>query len=160
MPSISDIINNEIKTEGAPTNDSNDKGGPTAFGISKAANPEAWKNGAPTEAQARAIYQSKYVDQPGFNKITDPQLQAQLVDYGVNSGPMIAIQKLQAILAVPVDGVLGPATFDALSKSDLHKVNNDLVVARIKMICKIVQANPSQLKYLGGWAMRACEFIS
>ena len=160
MLTINDIISNEIKLEGAPTNDPIDAGGKTAFGISKAANPEAWKNGAPTEAQARAIYQSKYVDAPGFSKITDPALQVQLIDYGINSGSYIAIQKLQAILAVPVDGVLGPATFDALSKSDLHKVNNDLVVARIKMICKIVQANPSQLKYLGGWAMRACEFIS
>jgi lysozyme family protein len=158
MPSISDIINNEIKTEGAPTNDSNDKGGPTAFGISKAANPEAWKNGAPTEAQARAIYQSKYVDQPGFNKITDPQLQAQLVDYGVNSGPMIAIQKLQAILEVPVDGVLGPATLVAIAASTLP-LNNLLVVARIRMISKLVQAKPSDLKYLSGWLNRSLEFL-
>ena len=158
MPSISDIINNEIKTEGAPTNDSNDKGGPTAFGISKAANPEAWKNGAPTEAQARAIYQSKYVDQPGFNKITDPQLQAQLVDYGVNSGPMIAIQKLQAILEVPVDGVLGPATLVAIAASTLP-LNNLLVVARIQMISKLVQAKPSDLKYLSGWLNRSLEFL-
>lgn len=158
MLTINDIISNEIKLEGAPTNDPIDAGGKTAFGISKAANPKAWKNGPPSEAQARAIYQSKYVDQPGFNKITDPQLQAQLVDYGVNSGPMIAIQKLQAILGVPVDGVLGPATLVAIAASTLP-LNNLLVVARIRMISKLVQAKPSDLKYLSGWLNRSLEFL-
>src|ERR1035437_60199 len=155
MPSINDIITKEIKTEGAATNDPTDKGGPTAFGISKTANPEAWKNGAPTEAQARAIYIQKYVVGPGFDKVTDPQLQAQLVDYGVNSGPMIAIQKLQAILKVPVDGSLGAATLTALATIHPEDVNNLLVAARVRMIGKIVYNSPSQLKYINGWLDRA-----
>jgi|ERR1035437_4052197 lysozyme family protein len=158
MPSINDIITKEIKTEGAATNDPTDKGGPTAFGISKTANPEAWKNGAPTEAQARAIYIQKYVVGPGFDKVTDPQLQAQLVDYGVNSGPMIAIQKLQAILQVPVDGVLGATTLTAIAASTLP-LNNLLVAARIRMIGKIIHKNPSQVAYIDGWLDRALQFL-
>lgn len=157
MPTVSDIISNEIKIEGAPTNDPADKGGRTAFGISEKSNPSAWANGAPTEAMARAIYQQKYVTGPGFDKIEDSGLQSQLVDYGVNSGPMIAIQKLQAIVGVEVDGVLGPATLAAIPS--FPNLNNLLVGARIRMIGKIVQKNPSQLKYLEGWLDRALQFV-
>ncbi len=159
MPTIADIINNEIKIEGAPTNDPTDKGGRTAFGISEKSNPAAWANGAPTEAQARAIYLQKYVNGPGFDKIKNPQLQAQLVDFGVNSGPMIAIMKLQAILGVTPDGILGPKTLTALD-ARTDNVNNLLVAARVKMIGQIVVKNPSQIKYLNGWLSRALEFLN
>lgn len=158
MPTIADIITNEIKIEGAPTNDPTDKGGRTAFGISEKANPSAWLNGAPTEAEARAIYQAKYVDAPGFGAIKDPSLQAQLIDFGINSGAMIAIMKLQSILGVEVDGIMGPETLDVISSSQLN-LNNLLVASRIRMIGKIVQKNPSQLKYLGGWLNRSLEFL-
>lgn len=156
---MADVITNEIKTEGAPTNDPVDKGGPTAFGISEAANPDAWKNGPPTEAQARAIYQSKYVDGPGFSQIKDKQLQAQLIDFGVNSGPAIAIQKLQEILHVKVDGVLGPQTVVIANGMNSDDINTALAVSRVKMIGKIVTKNPSQLKFLNGWLDRALQFL-
>jgi len=145
--------------EGPPTNDPSDKGGATAYGISKAANPEAWADGKVTEEEARAIFETKYVKAPGFDKITDPKLQAQLIDYGFNSGPAVAIMKLQAILKVPADGSLGPQTLDALAKADPKEINKQLVIARMKMLCKIVQKDISQLKFLGGWAERALSFL-
>lgn len=159
MPSINDIITKEIKTEGAATNDPTDKGGPTAFGISKTANPEAWKNGAPTEAQARAIYHSKYVDAPGFGAIKDSAIQWQIIDYSINSGSVPAVRRLQEILKVPVDGICGPSTITALELRNPKEVNNLLVAARIKMICEIVQKNQTQIKYLLGWCNRALSFI-
>lgn len=157
-PNILSDLNHIIKEEGDPTNDPLDKGGPTAYGISQAANPEAWKNGPPTEDQARAIYLRKYVTFPKFDQVQNPSLQAQLIDFGVNSGPMIAIQKLQGILGVPVDGVLGPDTLTSLNSSPLS-LNNLLVAARIRMIGQIVSKNPSQLKYLNGWLNRTLEFL-
>ena len=159
MSNIDDDITLEIKLEGPPTDDTNDKGGPTAFGISKVNNPDAWKNGPPTEAKARAIYLSKYVNGPGFDKIKDPQLQKQLIDFGVQSGPAIAIQKLQFILGTEVDGILGPQTLAAIDRIHPEDVNNGLMVERIKMICRIVTNNPLQLKFLNGWIDRSCQFI-
>lgn len=140
------------------TNDPSDGGGRTQYGISEKSNPEAWKDGKVTEAEAREIYTRKYVLAPKFNLINYPPLQAQLIDFGVNSGPMIAIMKLQGILGVTQDGVLGPATLAKLT--DPVKVNKLLVIERVKMICKIVQKDPSQLKYLGGWINRSLEFIN
>lgn len=159
MPTISEIIDKEIKIEGGVSNDPTDAGGRTAYGISEKANPQAWAHGTPTEAEARAIYEQKYVRGPGFNKITDSQLQFQLIDYGVNSGPAIAIQKLQAILGVKADGIIGPHTLEALQLSEIRSTNNALVAARVEMIGKIVTSNPSQLKYLNGWLNRALQFL-
>lgn len=155
-----DPIDTVLKNEGsAVTNDPKDGGGRTQFGISEKFNPVAWADGKVTEAEARAIYEAKYVKSVGFDKIPDIQLRTQCIDTGVLSGPAIAIQKLQGILKVPVDGILGPGTLQALAMRDSKEVNNLLVAERVRMICKIVAKNPTQLGYLVGWADRALQFI-
>lgn len=156
-----DITQIEIEEGGDKvTVDPSDRGGRTQYGISEKSNPEAWKDGVVTEAEAREIYMQKYVITPKFNLITNPHLQSQLIDYGVNSGTYIAIQKLQTILGILPDGIIGPGTLDAISKySHPDKLNNLLVAERIKMICKIVVKDATQLKYLNGWTNRALEFI-
>lgn len=157
--SVEEIITDIIKREGEKTDDPADRGGRTEFGISEAANPEAWADNKVTEAEARAIYEAKYVLGPKFDKILDPGLRAQLVDYGVNSGPMIAIMKLQEIVHEVVDGVLGPDTLHALSNYPPEYVNNRLVIARVKMIGRIISKNPTQVKYINGWLDRATQFL-
>lgn len=156
---ISEDIDNEIKLEGGLSNDPQDPGGLTYEGISKKSNPELFKNGLPTDAQVRAVYLAKYVQGPGFDKITDKQLQAQLIDFGVNSGTYIAITYLQKVLGVAQDGILGPTTLAALSKAHSDDINTALAIERIKMIGRLVEKNPSQLKFLNGWLSRCCEFL-
>lgn len=136
-----------------------DKGGRTQYGISEKANPEAWADGKVTEEEAREIYRRKYVLGPGFDKIPDFHLRAQLVDFGVNSGPALAIMKLQVILGVDVDGVLGPQTLQALSQVHPEAVSTRLVAERVKMIGRIIKKDPSQLKNINGWLDRALEFL-
>jgi lysozyme family protein len=159
MPSIETILDDIIRREGDSSNDPNDHGGRTKFGISETSNPEAWADGHVTEAEAREIYTRKYVKGPGFDKIADPLLQAQLVDFGVNSGPQLAIMKLQECVGADVDGILGPQTLHLLEGIYSPGINNRLVSARIKMIGRIVTKNPSQLKWLNGWINRALEFL-
>lgn len=156
---MTDPIDDIIKREGPESNSVDDKGGRTAYGISERSNPSAWFDDKVTEAEARAIYEQKYVLWPKFNLITDPLLRTQLIDYGVNSGPGVAILKLQGILHVTADGVIGPETLGALAKADPTFVNNQLVAARVKMIGNIVHNNPSQIKWLNGWLDRACQFL-
>ena len=159
---ISKIIDGIITHEGGFVNDRSDKGGPTIFGISQNANPSAWKNGPPTEEEAREIYEQKYVKGPGFDKIPDTysRLRYQLVDFGVLSGPRLAIEKLQAILGVVVDGVLGVNTLAAVLEQDPKVINNKLVAERARMIGRIVSKNPAQAKFLAGWLNRTLDFIS
>jgi type VI secretion system secreted protein VgrG len=157
--SMSDTIDGVIKRDGPATNDPKDLGGRTQLGISENANPDAWKDGVVTAEEAQAIYTQKYVKSPHFDMIQDPHLFLQLVDTGVLSGPEIAIRKLQEILKVTVDGVLGPETLAALALQNPKVVNNQLVIARIRMICRIVQKAPAQIKFLCGWCDRALSFL-
>lgn len=157
-----DIVSDIIKKEGGFVNNPADAGGRTDKGISEKSNPAAWADGKVTEEEARAIYQRKYLEGPGFNKIKDKRLQSQLVDFGVTSGSYLVIQKLQSILGVPSDGILGPLTLsklEVLGENDTRKINNLLVAERVKMIGRIVKKDPSQLEFINGWISRCFEFL-
>lgn len=156
---VTDMIDDIVAREGGYSNDPADAGGRTDKGISEKANPEAWADGVVTDAEAREIYERKYVKGPGFDQIRDRQLRAQLTDFGVNSGPMIAIMKLQEILHVKVDGILGPQTLTIANSLHADDINTSLVAMRVRMIGKIVTKNPSQLKWLNGWLDRALQFL-
>ena len=131
----------------------------TVYGISQRNNPEMFTNGPPTEAQARVFYAAKYVVAPGFNNITDINLQAQLIDFGINSGPAIAIQKLQAILKVEVDGILGPLTLAAISAVDPKWLNNQLVGARCLMFANLALNSAANVQFIVGWITRAISYL-
>ena len=160
---IDAIIDEVIEREGGSevTNKPNDPGGRTQYGISERSNPQAWLDGKVTEKEAREIYIQKYVIYPKFHTIppSHARLQAQLIDFGVHSGQATAIMKLQTLLDVDVDGKLGPQTLQAIKNHDPRILNNNLVVARVKMVGKIVQKNPRQLSDLSGFLNRALSFL-
>lgn len=153
-----DLIDEIIQREGGSkaTDDKSDKGGRTQYGISERANPEAWKDGKVDYEEARKIYYRKYLKP--FEGLEDYLFYRQLVDFGVTSGPRLAIQKLQEILGVEVDGIIGPNTIKKVSEFP-GNLGNQLVASRIRMIGRLVQRDPSQLKFLSGWLNRALEFL-
>lgn len=143
------------------TNDPRDTGGRTQWGVSEKSNPGAWADGKVTLDEAKEIFLDKYVTFPKFHLIPASHftLQQQIIDFGFNSGPQLAIQKLQALLKVDVDGVLGPATLTALTKADPRTLNNQLVVTRVMMIARIVVKDPSQVRFVVGLVDRALSFL-
>ena len=163
MSDLDDIIDGVIEREGGSRviNDPLDPGGRTAYGISERANPEAWADGKVTAQEAKEIFLNKYVIWPGFHRIppSHKYVQEQLIDWGVNSGPSIAIKSLQEILKVKPDGVFGPKTLQALLGMDDRSLNNLLVAARVRMLGRVVQRSPNQLKWLSGWLNRALGFL-
>jgi lysozyme family protein len=158
---IDEIITAILKAEGGSkvTDDPADGGGRTQYGISEKSNPDAWADNVVTEAEARSIYRKRYVEQPGFDRISDARLQHFLVDFGVTSGPRVAISYLQRLVRVEDDGVLGPRTLAKITESDAKTLLRQLIVERVKMICRIVQKNPSQSRFLVGWINRCFEFM-
>lgn len=155
---VNDVMHREDRTgSGVVTVDT---GGRTQYGVSERANPEAWADNKVTEEEAREIYERKYVRTPKFHLIPYPELRAQLVDFGVNSGPMIAIMKLQQIIGADVDGVIGPDTLGRLAVQDVTRVGQLLVGERLKLIGRVVTKDPkNQLRNLNGWINRALEFL-
>lgn len=155
------IIAEVIAREGgsAATLTAADAGGRTQYGIAERANPQAWLDGKVTLEEATDIYRHRYLEAPGFGKVEDSKLRSQLVDFGVNSGPGMAIQKIQALVKAEPDGVLGPKTLAAINAADPILLNNKLALERVKMIGRIVNKNPSQSKFLNGWLERALSFM-
>lgn len=159
MPDDEDIITDVIRREGSSTNDPNDRGRRTSFGISERANPAAWADGNVTEEEARAIYEAKYLVGPGWNKLKNEKLRATCVDWSVTSGPQLVIMALQGVVETTPDGILGPLTVVAVNAADARLVNNQMVAAHVKMIGRLVQKRPEQLKFLSGWLARALDFL-
>lgn len=160
---ITNIIKAEVGNEpnGGYTNDPADPGGRTQYGISEKSNPKAWADDKVTEQEAREIYTAKYIIWPRYHTIppSHRKVQEQLIDWGVNSGPGVATRNLQTILGVEADGVFGPGSLAALISTDPKVTNNRLAAARVKMVCRVVQKNPTQIKYLVGLVDRALSFL-
>jgi len=158
-----DIIADILAREGGYVDDPHDRGGATNFGITQAT-LAAWRNDPHAdpktlgEEEAKQILQSQYMLKPGFDKLP-PTLQEQMVDFGVHSGPMVAIRHLQAILGVEVDGILGPKTLAAIPNHDMRWLCQELVKSRVLMIGRIVAKSPSQAKFLNGWLTRVLSFL-
>lgn len=153
---ISEIIQRESVKD---TNNPKDSGGRTKYGISERWNPEAWAKGAPSLQDARAIYQDRYITKPGFPLLMfNDGLFSQVVDFGVLSGPKVAIMHLQKVLGVVQDGILGPSTIEAIKKVNPDVVNNRLVDDRVLMLDRVVQKHPQDLEFIFGWHTRALSF--
>jgi lysozyme family protein len=166
-----DIIDDIIRREGGDkeTNDPDDSGGRTKYGISERAHPEAWQDGDVTHAEARSIYEKVYILAEKFDHIKDEWLRHQVVDFGVPSGPDAAARLLQQVVAVAVDGEIGPKTLEAIENypdGTLFGVqvpgrvllNLAFRDARVMRYATIAKARPKDLKFLLGWIRRAFEF--
>lgn len=129
--SVDKLIEELIDREGGYVDHPADRGGPTMFGITEAV---ARANGYKGETRrmprtvAAGIYRRLYWTRPGFDHVARhaPTLAAELFDTGVNMGPKIATGFLQRALNalnrggrdyadIPVDGLIGPATLQALT---------------------------------------------
>jgi lysozyme family protein len=163
---LTDVIASLIQREGGFSDHPHDPGGPTNYGITQATlqwwlkRPVTVRDiQAITPELASEIYTTLYVKNPGFDQLGVPEyLQAQLIDFGVNSGPRLAVMKLQTLLGVHPDGDIGPQTKEALLKSEPRTLNNLLAIERLKMIGRIISRDKSQAVFAAGWINRACSF--
>jgi lysozyme family protein len=161
---IDDVIDGVLAQEGEgapPYSDPVDVGGRTRWGISERAHPDAWKTGPPTQEMARQIYARQYVAPfDGLRDVNiDERVRVALIDDAVLSGVKTSIRNLQRVLGVTVDGWLGPETISGAIRVEPQWLLIRLVQGRAVRIARIVQQNPTQLKYLVGWLSRALEML-
>ena len=174
-----EVIDGILRREGRVyTNRAADRGGPTKFGITQAT-LSRWRRKPVTaedvrnltEAEARAIYMVEYV-QP-WQWVTDDELRALLVDWGVTSGFSRPARALQTVIGAAVDGITGPET-QRLTRAALEKdadgLYADVLAARMRFYVDIalndpplrvlLSVNPTmQIHNLRGWLNRCAEFI-
>ena len=172
-----DVIDDIIRREGSEfTNDPNDGGGPTRWGITGETLCEDRRDTggyvpqtddeiieavrALTEAKARAIYIRRYIFKPRFGEIKHPELRALLIDAGVLHGRHRAARWLQeSVGGLETDGIVGPVTLAAVNGRQWRNVYLKLLARRYRGFVYFVKRKPSQLKWLGGWTNRANEFL-
>lgn len=171
---IKEIIDEIIRVEGGYTNNPNDTGGATNFGITeKVARANGFTGDMKflPESVARDIYMQQYVIAPGFDKVAgiSAHVGAELVDTGVNCGPAVAGKFLQRALNafndeqkhypdLLVDGGCGAKTIEALKKyfairgrdgeSTMLKALNCLQGAHY---LSITESRPANENFCYGW---------
>src|SRR5262245_64575336 len=85
------------------TDDPNDHGGATKYGISQRAYPNVDIRNL-TEDQAKAIYKRDYWDKVGGDSIASQLVAENIFDTAVNMGVTTAVKLVQMTLGVGIDG--------------------------------------------------------
>lgn len=148
------------------TNDPNDAGGPTKFGITLPTWAEYFgKAGQASDIQnltvdvATAIYKKLYWDAMGLDLITDPSVALCLFDQGVLQGKSTVIHKMQELVGINSDGVIGPMTALAINKEPGQKLAFRFIRADLHRYNKIVAGKLSQIEFLDGWDDRLFSLL-
>ncbi len=105
-----------LKAEGAESNDPQDPGGLTRFGISQRAHPDV-DVAALTEGEAVEIYRTRYWSAYRLDRLP-PAIAVAALDAVVNQGPRPAIRMLQHAVRVEMDGIIGAQTIAACYRAD------------------------------------------
>jgi len=146
-----------LDNEGGFSDDPNDHGGATRYGVTQS---EAARHGFDvhtlTVDQAKSIYRTDYWHYDG---VADQNIATKLLDMAVNMGDVTTVKIVQGICGVPKDGVIGPATLAAINTSS--KLTLDaLRSACVRRYARIVAADPTQSVFLVGWMERALKVPS
>jgi lysozyme family protein len=159
-----DILNILVLHEGSEfTNDPDDSGGPTRWGIT-IGTLSSWLGRPATidevrnldRSTAETIYRSIYF-QPFF-AIPNP-LRVNVIDMGVNAGIRRATYLVQKMVGAQIDGVMGNETnlkVNQLSKEE--PLNEIFTGIRLAYYEDLILASPKNFKWRNGWRNRALSF--
>ena len=155
-----------LENEGGYSNDPNDAGGPTNYGITQQ-DLSDWLGRPASAAEvqnmsistAEAIYQKRYWD-AGLAKLSQPAATA-IFDSGVLCGTVRAREMAQAscnsLGAEPplqIDGIVGPLSAAAINHFGAGFIKRFAADLR-RYFADIVARDPSQEEFINGWDNRA-----
>lgn len=147
-----------------------DAGGPTKYGVILAEwKAKGWdKDGDKdvdvndlkliTADDAAGIAKSHYWDKLKADNINNQSVAEMLVDFAYNCGVGTAAKKIQEVLGVTKDGVIGPGSLKAINDANQEQLFSDLKAKREAYYRAIVANKPSQSKFLKGWLNRNNSF--
>ncbi|MDR1208336.1 MAG: hypothetical protein LBJ89_03215 [Holosporales bacterium] len=145
-----------LKNEGGVSDDPQDAGGVTKFGISQKSYPD-WDIENLTKEDAIEIYRRDFW-QP-YQDFED-RLATKVFDLSVNMGHKRAVQILQRALQclgakIVDDGVLGPITRQAVDLANVDMLLTAIKSEAAGVYRNLATTNSSQQKFLKGWLNRA-----
>lgn len=107
-----------------------------------------------TYKEWRDIIHCMYWSKWKADLINDQKVANMIVDWVWVSGQGIGIKRVQKILGVTVDGIVGPKTIAAINMIDPNVLVKKVYDGRAAHFNAIVKAKPSQKKWLKGWMNR------
>ena len=119
------FFNYILLVEGSYSNDKNDKGGETKYGITKERARECGYKGNMkdlTKATAQKIYEEKYYKARKLDQVKNDKVALSIFDFSVNAGrygikkAQEAVNKVYGKNVVSVDGAIGPQTLKYSSR--------------------------------------------
>ncbi len=159
-----------LRLEGGFVNHPADKGGATKYGVILS----TWKQygydkdhdgdidaediRALTEDDARYIAKKVFWDFFQADFILNQSIAEFIVDWGYNSGRVTVAKKLQKLLAIQADGLIGVQSLNAINCADQQNLFDALKVARRMFVDQIVAERPSQSVFHEGWINRINKF--
>lgn len=152
------------KWEGGFGNDPDDPGRETMSGVTLATFRQFYGQDK-TEADLRNMTpeQWKHIMKGGFwDKCWGDQIRNQsvaeiVVDWCVNSGVGM-LKKVQGIVGVKADGVMGPKTLSAINTYNQQRLHFMVKAARAEHYATITRNRSANLKFYDGWMNRLCDF--
>lgn len=179
IPTIEDILDEVLRSEGGFVEDPADPGGATNHGISlryaRGVGLDLDGDGDTdrddillvTAERARELYRDDFWTGPGIRRLP-AEIQPVMVDWGVNSGPPRPIMAMQRVINLAEigfdlddDGVIGPQTRRAAEHAQAEMgpfFNNAIVDERLSFYQRLVDARPASRRFLRGWLARAERF--
>lgn len=133
-----------LNWEGGYSDDPYDPGGKTMHGIIQSEYDRYRRSkGLPTrwvklieKQEELEIYKAGYWDKVNADDLP-VGVDLVMFDYAVNSGPGRAIMTAQAALGLPVDGVLGPKTMQALQSGNPTETIHKIMDARLAFLQRL-----------------------
>jgi lysozyme family protein len=136
------------------TDDPNDRGGVTRYGISSRAYPNVDIRNL-TEQQACNIYKREYWDKVRGDDILSQDLAEIIFDSAVNMGEKTTIKLLQSAIPMnTIDGIFGPKTLNCVNGLPPDDTIKSFILLKIARYVKICETDASQKKYFFGWIRR------
>jgi len=143
-----------LKWEGGDTitEDPNDPGGLTKFGISQKTYPNEDIRKL-TRARAAFLYQRDYWGKARCQDLPTP-VNIVHFDCAVNTGISRAAKILQKAASVNADGAIGKITLDAVHTKSPIVLATDAIHERERFYGELVKSSPNLSRYIGGWLNR------
>lgn len=145
------VFDRTLGHEGNYSNNPNDPGGETKWGISKRSYPNLIIKDL-TEEDAFNIYKRDFWDRLGMDRLPDG-VQFQLFDFAINSGIETSIRYFQRALGVADDGHFGPVSFAASSISTESDMIMNLNAERLDYMTRLKNWPDASR----GWARRIAK---
>jgi len=155
---MSILFSGILKIEGGLTNDKNDKGGLTKYGISQARFPNVDIANL-TESQALELYRVHFWDNYHIGEVCN-QLTANLIFTLIVHSEHNGVKIIQRACNdcgsnINIDGRIGIATLTAINNSNQQLLQANIRLAECRYYLAICDHDKSQQKFFRGWIRRA-----